>query len=110
MIIKQLLRFFRSSLFEALIWIGALIYLALYNPVQEASFSFCVLDNLGFEHCPGCGLGRSVSFLLHGDFQASWEAHKLGIFALIVLLFRSGQLIYQHINNQKQKSRLPING
>src|SRR3954454_16571087 len=28
--------------------------------------------------CPGCGLTRSFVYLAHGDWRASWEAHRLG--------------------------------
>ncbi len=28
--------------------------------------------------CPGCGLTRSVIYLVHGNWTASWHTHRLG--------------------------------
>ncbi len=77
---------------EAIIWTLALIALALYRPT-ETHITLCPLANLGFDFCPGCGLGRSISFLFHGDIKLSYEAHPLGIFAVIVLSFRIVKLV-----------------
>src|SRR5262249_14028529 len=36
--------------------------------------------------CPGCGLTRSIVFLAHGDWLASWRMHRIGwIMALAIL-------------------------
>src|SRR3954469_14174561 len=39
--------------------------------------------------CPGCGLTRSFIYLAHGDFEASWQVHRLGwlVAALVVVQF-----------------------
>lgn len=73
---------------EAIVWIGAFIYLAVHNPYAHGEFTLCPLKNLGFNYCPGCGLGRSVSFFLHGDVVRSFQTHILGIPATIILFFR----------------------
>ncbi len=65
-----------------------LLYLALTDPSASAHFSFCVFNRLGIEHCPGCGLGHSISYLFHGDFYTSFATHPLGIFAVLVLSLR----------------------
>lgn len=77
---------------EAVIWTLALITLAIYTPTEN-HITFCPLANLGFELCPGCGLGRSISFLFRGDIKHSFEAHPLGTFAVIVLSFRIVKLV-----------------
>ena len=57
---------------EATIWIIALAALAVFNPYAPGKhFTLCILSHLGFDWCPGCGIGHSISFLLHGDFQSS---------------------------------------
>lgn len=38
--------------------------------------------------CPGCGLTRSFVHLAHGDWQASWRAHRLGWLMAAVVLFQ----------------------
>ncbi|MFN3839195.1 MAG: DUF2752 domain-containing protein [Cyclobacteriaceae bacterium] len=73
---------------EAVLWIIALAGLALVNPDTEPHLTICPLANAGFAFCPGCGLGRSISYLFCGDVAASWRAHPLGIFAVIVLSYR----------------------
>ncbi|MEJ6981139.1 DUF2752 domain-containing protein [Pedobacter sp. P351] len=51
-------------------------------------FSLCPLSNLGFPWCPGCGLGRSITSVFHGDLKSSFEYHWFGIPALLILLHR----------------------
>ncbi|HEY0271981.1 MAG TPA: DUF2752 domain-containing protein [Chitinophaga sp.] len=72
---------------ELPLWPLALAGLAFLHP-EHAYPSICPLKWLGFTWCPGCGLGRSVSYLLHGNLAGSWHTHKLGVFALAVLLHR----------------------
>lgn len=86
---------FKRIPWEAVIWMFALIILAACVPSKN-HITLCPLANLGFEFCPGCGLGRSISFLFHGDIKRSFEAHPLGIFAVIVLSFRIVKLATLH--------------
>jgi hypothetical protein len=86
---------------EALIWLGALIILMVYQP-DGNHFTICPLYHLGFEHCPGCGLGRSISLFFHGDFSGSFDAHPFGIFAVIILSFRIIELTKKHLKQYGQ--------
>jgi len=70
-----------------------LILLARLDPSQKGNFSLCLSGLFGIEHCPGCGLGRSISYLLQGNPSASFKMHPLGIFALPVILHRIYMLI-----------------
>ena len=57
-------------------------------------------------NCPGCGMTRSFIYLAHGNWQASWEMHRLGfLFALAVVaqvpyriyrLCRPGRIRFPH--------------
>ena len=78
-------------LLELFFWLGALFSLALSDPAAQ-HFSLCPLFNLGISWCPGCGLGRALSSLLHLDFAASLRHHWFGIPAFFILLNRIGQL------------------
>jgi len=77
---------------ELITWIAILIILFLPMPA-ETHFTLCPLQNAGFEHCPGCGLGRSANMALRGDIINSLQMHPLGIFAIIVIVFRIFALI-----------------
>lgn len=78
--------------FEISVWVSALVLLALMSPV-ETHYSLCPLKAAGFDFCPGCGLGHSISWLFHGDLKSSIYAHPLGIFAVIILGYRVISLI-----------------
>jgi len=76
--------------YELYIWIFALIYLAI--PGKHHEINLCLLKHFGL-WCPGCGLGRSISCILHGDIVGSFKYHYLGLFALIVIVLRIITLI-----------------
>ena len=84
--------------FEALCWLSGLLSLGL-SDTRPAHFTLCPLKNMGFDFCPGCGLGRSVTLFFHGDIPGSLHAHPMGIFAVIVLSFRIIDLTKQHIRS-----------
>lgn len=78
---------------ELLFWVIALVLLATTN-VQQHHFTLCPLANLGFEDwCPGCGLGRSISHVFHGQLTQSFKEHWFGLPALIIILYRVYTLI-----------------
>ncbi len=76
---------------ELIAWTAGLLLLALLDP-HAGLPSLCVSQLAGLPDCPGCGLGRSVSHLFHGEIQQSWNSHKLGIPVLTGLLARIYQL------------------
>lgn len=94
-VIKQLQRLYAGIRMEPIIWLAALLSVALLDPGSFGGFSLCPLKNLGVDYCPGCGLGRAVSFLLHGDVSESVHSHVLGIPATLILIFR----IFSLLNN-----------
>jgi len=40
--------------------------------------STCMSRSLYGVDCPGCGLTRSLVYLAHGQWRASWDMHRLG--------------------------------
>jgi Protein of unknown function (DUF2752) len=60
---------------------------------NEEHFTLCAFRLLGFKHCPGCGIGRSIHALMHGDLAASWHHHWFGIPALLIIIARIFSLI-----------------
>lgn len=78
---------------ELIFWIGSLVAVVLLDSQGGSHLSLCPLSQLGFEWCPGCGLGRSMSLLVRGDFQASWDMHPLASLAYVVIIYRIWQLL-----------------
>lgn len=89
---------------EPMIWLAALLWLGLSEPEQFGDFTFCPLSNLGITICPGCGLGRSVSYALHGQFTQSLQAHVLAIPAICILSFRILSLLKHTLTVQLRNS------
>lgn len=77
---------------ELILWVTAFILLYNLNLEEEVT-SMCPVHHLGFKWCPGCGLGRSIHLLLHGQFNKSIEMHWLGLPVALVLLYRIVELI-----------------
>ncbi len=84
--------------FELTAWISGLVLLALMNPQTDTHYSFCLFKFIGVKYCPGCGLGHSISYLFHGNFKASFNAHPLGLFAVLVIMKRIYHLSFLHIS------------
>ena len=90
------------SYLEPTIWITALILLAATDPAGSLHVSLCPLANLGFDFCPGCGLGHSISYAMKGQVLASFSAHPLGFFAIGILLYRSFIVIRLNFQTQNK--------
>jgi hypothetical protein len=93
---------FLFSQFELFFWVGALATLAFSSP-DGHHYTLCPLSNLGFNYCPGCGLGRSISCVFHGNIVASFEWHPLGVFAIGVIVHRIATLLKSSIKFNHQK-------
>jgi hypothetical protein len=89
---SMVIRFLKKFPLEMYLWLVALLFLFSIEP-SEGAFTFCPFHHLGLDFCPGCGLGRSISYLLHGDIRNSFEMHPLGVFAVLMLVYRILQLI-----------------
>lgn len=99
--IRGLVKFFVHNL-EALVWITALVYFAVSPLPAGEHFTICPLSLTGFEHCPGCGLGRAIILLLHGHVEESFNMHPLAVFALGILLMRIVHVFKNYVKYQKQ--------
>ena len=77
---------------EVICWCSALIMLYFLAPPFDGHFSLCPLSFFNFP-CPGCGMGRALHYLLHGEIRASLQMHWFGIPALLILAHRIVQLL-----------------
>jgi hypothetical protein len=90
---------------EAFVWIAAIMVFA-FSPLPSAEhFSICPLSLAGFEHCPGCGLGRAMILLLHGRVSESINMHPFAMPALVLFTARIVIVFKNYFNFQKQITR-----
>jgi len=85
---------------EALIWVAALVALALLDPTTQHA-SICPLSLMELDFCPGCGLGHSIAYMFRGEFALSFQTHPLGMFAAFMLTYRIVNLTYKNFLNSK---------
>ncbi len=88
---KKIFKLINNNI-ELIFWTMGLIYLFI-NSLAQTDLSFCPVKHLGFNWCPGCGLGKSISYLFNFQIINSLKTHPLGIFALIVISYRILTLI-----------------
>ncbi|MFD2585043.1 DUF2752 domain-containing protein [Pedobacter vanadiisoli] len=99
------MKYIKSFPLELFFWLTALVLLATANG-HEHHFTLCPLASLGFEDwCPGCGIGRSISHILHGRFTESFSEHWFGFPALLIIVYR----VYTLIKNKRKFKILPTN-
>lgn len=92
--------------FELIVWTIGLLALAI-SDFPASCVGFCPFKWLGFAWCPGCGLGRSISYLLHGNLNLSFQTHPLGGAALIILASRILKLGSSYFQNTFEHSYKP---
>ncbi len=56
------------------------LLIALILPASGLGFTICGFYNLTGIACAGCGLTRSVTNAVHGDFTQAFYFHPLGLF------------------------------
>ncbi len=77
---------------ESVFLIAALIWLFFMQP-NEPEVSLCFFRWLGIAWCPGCGIGHSIHYALHAQFETSVNHHILGIPAIVLMMYRVMQLL-----------------
>lgn len=53
--------------------------LALWTPPDDPRLTVCLLRRSTGVDCPGCGMTRALSALVHGEWALSWRLHPLSI-------------------------------
>jgi len=94
--IKQLAIAAYYKYFEIAFWTAALAAIIMMPPT-DAHASLCPLKASGITFCPGCGLAHSMSWFFHGNIEASFRAHPLGIAAAGIIIFRIFTLFRKNI-------------
>jgi len=96
---------FYYKYFELTFWVSAIVALGISDPTQASHYTLCPLKLMGITWCPGCGLGHSIAFLLHGDIRNSFHAHWLGIPALFIILYRIVDLVKQRVSERLHNNK-----
>jgi hypothetical protein len=100
---KEVLIYLYQNYFEIMAFGGGLLLLALMDPHTASGPGLCLLENLGFQYCPGDGLGHSISFIFRGDIDNALNANILGPFALIILI---GRILYLFSQNYLNRNKI----
>ena len=90
---------------ELIFWVVGLILLGTAQPPEHnhlQHFTLCPLANMGFQWCPGCGIGRAITQLLNGNLAASWQHHWFGVPALLIIVSRIMLLFRLFLKNKKE--------
>jgi Protein of unknown function (DUF2752) len=98
--------------FEQVVWVFALGFL-FFMDVESASASLCVFKGIGFNSCPGCGIGHAIHDVLHFNLAQSLNEHILGIPATIGILYLISKpfiLTKNSINNGSKRHVLDLTG
>lgn len=70
-----------------------IVLVKVYNPEEESFFIPCMLYKLTGIKCPGCGMTRSIHYLVNGNIkQAIW--YNLMLIPIIILVIYS---LYRYI-------------
>lgn len=78
---------------KAILAAWAVLVLGLLLPSRGFPVETCLLYRTTKCPCPACGMTRSVSSFLHGDWMLSWKYHPLGgVFAAGCALMASAAL------------------
>lgn len=91
---------------ELIFWVLVLLALGVATPEAYGHvhhFTLCPLASLGIEWCPGCGLGRSITQVMHGNITESWKHHWFGVPSILIILYRIGELAKLNIKTFKLK-------
>lgn len=71
---------------QTLLTLPVLIVVILMPPENGLGIDLCMLKNLTGAPCPGCGVTRSCSNFVRGNFRRSVQFHPLGLIFAPVLL------------------------
>jgi len=105
--LARVYRFIWANL-ELSFWVSAMIFLFFLEPAA-GHFTLCPISNLGFNFCPGCGLGHSIHYALRLNIGESFSHHPLGIIAVVIIFSRIIKLVINLLksNHYEHKTFTP---
>lgn len=81
-------KWFNEALDRVDLWLfpAVLIIAWIYYPYSERGPDLCIFKILFHHACPGCGLTRSICFLVHGRLREAMEFNPLSILVLLLMI------------------------
>ena len=70
---------------------GVIAALAVLHPAHGTGLNLCLWHSMTEMPCPGCGMSRSVSCAVRGQFAESIAYHPFGI--VLLVLFATAMLV-----------------
>ena len=93
---------------EIIFWISGMVLIFFMN-TESNQATLCVFRFIGFNHCPGCGIGHSIHHALHFQFWQSYQSHWMGLPSVVIIFFRIHQLGILKYGKISNKNPLPHN-
>ena len=100
---KNIIKHLHKNYFEIAAFSIGLLLLVFMDPYTTTGPGLCLLEKLGFQYCPGDGLGHSISFIFRGELGNAMEANILGPFAVLIL---SGRILYLLFQNSLNSNKI----
>ena len=87
--------------------IGAGAVLFFFDPGTHAFYPVCLFHAMTGLNCPGCGMTRALSALLHGNFLLALKDNVLFVLTLAGLLIWGARLALQKLRNRPVTFNVP---
>ncbi len=78
-----------------------IILVKVYNPEEESFFIPCMLYKLTGIKCPGCGMTRSVHYLVNGNIKQSMWYNLMLIPIIILVIYALYRYIRYLVKNEE---------
>jgi hypothetical protein len=82
------------------------VYLYSFNPAGSGVYPICPFHALTGLHCPGCGTGRALHQLLHGNVLAAMRLNPLAVVLLPPLAYGMLSLALQFVGRKPLPGKL----
>jgi len=94
----------RNASFKSLGKVGLYILLPLVFVLVPTSWfesrrSICLIRNVFGVPCPGCGMTRAISCVVHGNFKKALQYNKLVVVVFPLLCYAWGQAVAAEYKN-----------
>ncbi len=90
-----------NGLSAAVVLVAAAVFLYFVEPGSTGWAPPCLFHVLTGLYCPGCGTGRGLHLLVHGDFAGALQMNSLMVLTLPLLVYL---IVRQSVTNKPVQS------